>query len=879
MGTNKIKRLFGDIFSNQAQRVEDEIYLNEVDKFLKDVDQDKYFSRSQSEMLKLSYEEVYRYFKKRRYFKKGERVKQFLHTYQSLEGYRKNHNQKYLKNELERQDSFFSDIDGKSLDYQQREAVVVDEDNNLIVAGAGSGKTLTISAKVSYLVKCLKVDPKKILLITFTNKAAKEMEERIVKKLGIEVDVKTFHSLGKQIIVEVKKNPSICDNSSQITGLFICDRLAHNMKLLNKLVKFYGNYLNIPKDMESFDNFGEYLESQQHINLKTLKGIRQEYIDLLTEQGVQLNHHQTLKNERVKSAEELALANFFFLNGIRYEYEPPYKYSTETKEKRQYHPDFYLVDYNIYIEHFGINRQEKTPWLSNVEEEKYLEGIEWKRKLHKKNGTHLYETYSYQFSDGTIFEKLTEDLDQLGVEFKGLQSDELLGILEGLKTQVGFNEFIKLLNTFLNLFKSNGYDENDIENMLKVAKKNKNRFIRKREILFFEIFREFYQYYQETLERQKSIDFNDMINDATKLVERGEVSLDYQYIIIDEYQDISQARYKLVKVIKDKTHAKIMAVGDDWQSIYRFAGSDIKLFTDFEKMFGASELLKIERTYRNSQQVIDLAGSFVMKNPIQLKKKLKSDKQLNHPIRVICYKNQEQALLKALEHISQPASPKRVMLLGRNNSDLNFLRNNASPYFKVTKKNGEDRVECRAYKNLIITFVTVHKSKGLEADEVIVLNCNNDTCGFPNKISDDLLLRYVLTDADSYPYGEERRLFYVALTRTKNRCILLASEQQSEFVKELVNEYHVPLEMMEEKQVTNVKCPYCKTGHLVMRNKGFLGCSNYPGCNKTINYIEILNNPIECPECGGYLVKRRSRFGEFMGCINYPKCAHQENLK
>ena len=878
---NQIKSLFS---AKQRREVYEE-NIKSANEFLECFEELNYFSYSDMQRLNLKYQSTYFYFKRRRFLKLNNNIRVFLNQYSNLEGNRRAYNDEFIKNELIKQNSFLSNIDGKSLDHQQRQAVIVEEDNNLVVAGAGSGKTLTIAAKVSYLVKCLDVDPEKILLITFTNKAAKEMRERVIAKLGINVEVKTFHSLGNQIISQSRKSkPTICEDSKKIIESFIADKLVKDMSTLEKLVRFYGSYLSIPEDLDQFDEFGSYLEAQSHIDLQTLKSIRNEHISLLVGQGIKVENHVTLRDERVKSAEELAIANFLFLNGIRYEYEANYAFSTSTEFKRQYKPDFYLPDYNIYIEHFGINKQGKTPWLSEFEEQEYLSGIEWKRELHKKNNTTLYETYSYQCSEGNIFDILRDDLMSLGVEFKSIQAEELMYILKGMKNKVGFNEFIKLLSTFLNLYKSSGYSVNDIERMITIAKKNKNRFIRQREILFFEIFKEFYNYYQEALEMSKSIDFNDMINEATKLIVEGETKLNYKYIIIDEYQDISKARYQLIKAIKDQCHSKVMAVGDDWQSIYRFAGSDIKLFTNFEKMFGATEILKIEKTYRNSQQVIDLAGSFIMKNELQLKKELKSDKSLAQPISVIYYNDLEQALLKALQNISTDGSDeqKHIMLLGRNNGDIDFIRNNQSTYFKTKYEGGEHKIYCATFENLHITFSTVHKSKGLEADDVIVLNCVNNTCGFPNKISDDPILRYVLTDPDAFPYGEERRLFYVALTRTKNKCILLAPAQQSIFVKELVEVHNVPYEVMSDCTLTNVKCPRCMSGNLTIREdsqgREFLGCSNYPGCNKTFKDVKLLDYPITCPNCGDYLIERKGPYGSFRGCLNYPKCTHTEAI-
>ena len=89
--------------------------------------------------------------------------------------------------------------------------------------------------------------------------------------------------------------------------------------------------------------------------------------------------------------------------------------------------------------------------------------------------------------------------------------------------------------------------------------------------------------------------------------------------------------------------------------------------------------------------------------------------------------------------------------------------------------------------NRKIEFLTVHKSKGLEADYVILLQCNKDTYGFPSLINDDPILNYVLTQSDQFPYGEERRLFYVAITRAKIKTLVLYDKRfPSVFVDEFL---------------------------------------------------------------------------------------------
>lgn len=176
------------------------------------------------------------------------------------------------------------------------------------------------------------------------------------------------------------------------------------------------------------------------------------------------------------------------------------------------------------------------------------------------------------------------------------------------------------------------------------------------------------------------------------------------------------------------------------------------------------------------------------------------------------------------------------------------------------------------------------KSKGLEADNVVLLNFQNATLGFPNKIADDPMLRLVLTAPEDYPYAEERRLLYVAMTRTKNRVFILTdSKRPSEFFKEFTPSQSVFILANGNTTQEHVKCPRCKTGTLLVRkndesNRYFVGCSNYPQCDYKVQDTSVLTTQHICPECGGFMVKRRGKFGQFYGCTNYPTCQHTEQI-
>lgn len=273
-----------------------------------------------------------------------------------------------------------------------------------------------------------------------------------------------------------------------------------------------------------------------------------------------------------------------------------------------------------------------------------------------------------------------------------------------------------------------------------------------------------------------AIDFDDMISIATL----EESNLNYKFIIIDEYQDSSLLRINLIKSIIKKTNAHLLVVGDDWQSIYRFSGCDVNIFLNFRKYFKKVKTLKIVNTYRNSNELIRVASKFITKNPYQIRKKLIAKKSANKPIYIIYYNdNYKKALKKAIDNINPK---KKILILGRNNFDINkyldhelVLDNN-----KIIYKNDIDRK---------ITYMTIHKSKGLESDEVIILNLTNELYGLPSLKRDEKVLKYFQTSKSVYKFDEERRLFYVAITRTKNHVFLLVNKKNpSIFVKEILKD-------------------------------------------------------------------------------------------
>lgn len=278
-----------------------------------------------------------------------------------------------------------------------------------------------------------------------------------------------------------------------------------------------------------------------------------------------------------------------------------------------------------------------------------------------------------------------------------------------------------------------------------------------------------YQAWQQMLKENDEIDFNIMISRATDYVTKGKFPSPWKFIMIDEYQDISPQRLALIQALVEQTPqgCNLFAVGDDWQAIYQFAGADVNLTTCFAARFPYSTIHHLDTTYRFNEQIGLVANTFIAQNPNQLDKTLNSYKAQKQKA---VYLTPNQNVEKVLDQLNRKAdSLKTVLLLGRNHYHKPELL-----------KDWQQR-----YLSLKMDFMTCHASKGKEADFVIILCV--DEGQFPAKVKAVHLDGALNQGRDDFPYAEERRLFYVALTRAKEKVWITHSGQGSAFVQELVN--------------------------------------------------------------------------------------------
>lgn len=399
------------------------------------------------------------------------------------------HNEAVLELRIEDVDNLIGEVEGRKLDHQQLKCIAEDAENQLVIAGAGTGKTTTILGKIKHLLASGECKPEAILALSFTNASAAEMLERVATETGARLDVMTFHKLGLSIISEVE------NVVPKITKLnlhtFIRGQIQERIlepKYLRTLNRYcvYGH-----GDSKTEFDFGSQHEYEEYIKI---------------------NPPTTLNGEKVKSYGEMDIANFLFENGIKYLYEPSYKIDTRDEKYGQYYPDFYLPEYDIYIEYFGVNRSLEVPeYFTDAHgmsaQEAYRESMRWKKELHKQNHTKLIECFSYEKAEDVLLKNLKDKLSDLNIKFSPMSPQELWDKVSQ-NNKNNLDGIISLFETIINLVKSNQYS------MEYLYQKNLTSAEKTLLSLVEPIFKEYDKYLSE----HNEIDFNDMINLAANYI-------------------------------------------------------------------------------------------------------------------------------------------------------------------------------------------------------------------------------------------------------------------------------------------------------------------------------------------------------------------------
>ena len=720
-------------------------------------------------------------------------------------------NEKFVESELKRCKRFFATIERSPLTVEQARAAICFDNRVQVIAAAGSGKTSTLVAKAGYALHRGLVPAKRMLILAFNKAVASELRARLnhaLRTAGLDpegIEIRTFHGFGLDTIGRATgRKPSLAPDLDRGNGTARLAGIIDDLKASEK-------------------GFRAQWDLFRMVFARDLPGFGKEDSDPDAWDAVgRYAGFRTLNGEIVKSEGERLIADWLFFHGVTYLYEPQYEHDTADAEHRQYQPDFYYPDAGLYHEHFALDAQGRPPESFDG----YMAGVQWKRETHRHHGTDLLETTTADLWDGSAFTKIKEALIARGVSVAPNPNRQIQG-----RKPIEHASLTKLFRTFLTHAKNNQLTEQDLRDRLAAEPIESFRF---RYRLFLALFARIRNAWEQRLQDEGVIDFEDMLGQATELISTGQWKTPYRLVMVDEFQDASRARARMVRALVAQPGCHLFTVGDDWQSIYRFAGADISVMTQFEEWFGPSQQLHLQRTFRCPQWLCDMSSAFVLKNPAQIRKNVVSTHGDTARDIWAIEVEQESGIGDAItahlqmlyerhrtdDPMGGPHSRETVYILGRYRADQKLLPRRDHAQFS-------DR--------LAIEFTTVHSAKGLEADHVVIPRLKSGLFGFPSNIADDPVLRLAMPPDDQMHNAEERRLFYVALTRAKRSVALFTiTRQHSRFFVDLVQDDKIEIYNATTGSRSSLQsCPKCKQGSLIQRSGRFgpfIGCTRFPAC-------------------------------------------------
>lgn len=676
----------------------------------------------------------------------------------------------YIEKQIEKYHDLFHNYGEYPLNRKQQEAVVKNKKYNQVIAAAGTGKTTVLAYRIKYLIE-EGIKPERILAITYSNKAAEEMQVRLKEKFKItEVNVSTIHSFANSIVKEESDYKLSTIDANDITNI---------------VEEGYNKFLNSNQAFREY--FYKFLShhDDEYLNEDDFE----EKTEFLAEMSSK--KYETLKGEKVKSRAEKAIADFFFLYNIKYQYEKIADWADKSEDKVVYQPDFYLPEYDIYIEHLGVNRKNEVPEWFELTSQEYLAKRNWARGQFKKHNKNLVESFDYDYQEGNLESILKNKLKSRGVKFKKRSFEEFIDSVADVNSYTLIDDYKKFINTA----KINNVKVDQIKNLLTRRFEKQYYFAKSAAML--------YQHYEDYLKENRKIDFNDMIYKAASILKENPQKYQqrYDHLLVDEFQDVSLGHIEIIKqFFEGDSDVKLFCVGDDWQSIYSFQGSDPKYFIDFEKYFGRAAKTYLVDNYRCPRSVLDAGNSLIENNKHKIEKKVNANNKAETipKLHILSesnrykYKVTKYTVNLVKEYLAEGNEPEEIMVICRYDGAAPFLKE-----IKEELKNagisylgkGDDYYNAEDNGSIpenAVSIFSVHQSKGREADNVILLHMvKDDNFSFPTVDKENRLIEPVKLNKINH-LEEERRLFYVAITRaSKNLDILTQFNNMSPFVKEI----------------------------------------------------------------------------------------------
>lgn len=746
-------------------------------------------------------------------------------------------NEQFVREEWKLWKPFFEKCEKTELSEEQGRAAIVWEDATLLVAAAGSGKTSSVVGKVAYLLAKGLAAPGEILCLAFNSGAASEIEARLRERLtfilsdacqiderfkvnlrqvlseGGDVAAMTFHKFGLSIIRQVEgRDPRVVQGSTR--SRLLADAIEDCKKdprFFDKWWLYQAVYRFALPSNSRFQNQEEYDEY-----LHAIKRERRQ------EEGI-----STMGTTRlVRSLEEAAISNWLYTQGVHFEYEASFSQGAAILcPGKTWSPDFsYRVRTDqgsvlIVHEHFAINDQGHAPSFFQ-DPAGYVRQAEQKQRVLRGLDERHFWTTSAEYRDGTLFDTLRKHLERVGVVFNPPSETQKLKRLE----EIGLEIDNELLEQAVSQIRANEWSRADLE----------KRIIEQPEFgratVFLELAIAVAERLTKLMEDRKVLDFDSMIQKAVGYLRVKPELSPYRVILADEFQDTAAGRAKLIREsLKGKQDARLFGVGDDWQAINRFAGSDISLFTGFGESFsprpGGYARCDLTKTFRTNQGIADISTAFVLKNKSQLPKDVTADDSTWRGVLDIrTYRQDEEVFTLLDEQIRRwvdahpPGNRPSILLLGRNRPKyLKGIDDEQVTQLMEKWQLSVDFVPDKDGKPSL--FHSMHGSKGRQADYVAILGMHrieHDFFCFPSEREEDPLLQLVLPAKENLPDAEERRLFYVALTRAKRQVALVTQLfYPSNYVLEILKDHRRGHVLFNGETALPEICPRCEKSVLV----------------------------------------------------------------
>jgi len=807
------------------------------------------------------------------------------------DSHRKQHNKRVIKDLATKHEEYFAKVESSRLSDEQIRASLTFDDANLTVAAAGSGKSSVIVSKVGFALKTNLFSEKEILVLAFNTAAAKEIRDRLRKCISedVKVTASTFHAVGfrlwrqKNRVEKGSARPLVVDFSkASKTGKgrgrallveTIQNMTEQNNRFADGLLEWAALHryespeatLGIGIGADDADTLEKRYEDLCKQISRAKDGKRRKWSEAAI---------PTLDPTKfVRSFEEARIFNWLYLRGVMFGYEqhaPKFvKDNINTglpvaQQVRTYLPDFtyphpFDEGRSYFHEHFGISSKGTAPDF--IGGQRYVDRANHKRRVmrqcfqaedRRNKAARFFETTSGDFANGSIFDKLAKELSLRDIYVGSIDKDRRKKALAALCSSAPLID--DLILPFIALYRDSGLTFKDLFGRASTLRDPQ------RAIKFLQLMEAVDHALRERMEKGSSsgrqiIDYSAMISEATRFLSSGgDPVVPVKFVLVDEFQDIARSRAQFVQALLDQhpEESMLYCVGDDWQAINRFAGSDLAIFRDLYDAGNviprspsadsplrrrSTDLTELGTTYRCDQGIADVAKTFVMKggHGLHINKSVTAISNTGGAvIHIVGHDDDGSSRIQALyAELGRIAQLPMIMDDGKERAAKVFVltrnRNSLPEGLTIQTLKG---LESRYFKHgLVVEWHTLHTSKGLGADYVVIVGMDAGYHGFPRDYPNEPLIE-MLKPRMADPWDEERRLFYVGLTRAKREVNLLCvATSPSIFIHELLEGPHQ--DRISRHQIDDVirhLCPACRQSWVKRVDNKYGDKSSYVHC-------------------------------------------------